>query len=65
MDTITFQKKELKNVIEESLREVLNQEIMKFRTLLLPPVSEREQKDIEKRYGYPRRKIEKTVEIEL
>jgi len=53
MATITIPKKELKAVIKESVREVLNQELMKLRALLLPFVSQKEQGDIEKRYGKP------------
>ncbi len=64
METITIPKKELKAVIKESFREVLNQEIMNFRALLLPFVSEAEQKDINKRYGKPSHRIAKTIDIE-
>jgi len=42
--------------VKESVREVFSQELMKFRALLLPMVSPKEQKDIEKRYGKPSRK---------
>ena len=60
-------RKELKSVVKESLREVLTQELMKFRALLLPAVSPKEQRDIEKRYGKPSRtrKATKTLEIEV
>lgn len=63
MATFTIPKKELKIVVKESIREVFNQELMKFRALLLPSISKKEQKDIEKRYGKPSRKIAKTIEI--
>jgi len=65
MTLITIPKKELKAVIKESVREVLNQELMKFRALLLPYVSPKEQKEIEKRYGKPVRQIGKSLEIEI
>jgi len=55
MTTITIPKKELETLVKKSVREVLNQELMKFRTLLLPLVSSKEQKDIESRYGKPSR----------
>jgi hypothetical protein len=58
-------KKEIKAVVKESVREVLSQELMKFRALLLPKVSEKEQKDIEKLYGKPIRKAAKTIEIKI
>lgn len=65
MNTIAILKKELKTVIKESLREVLAQELMRSRALFLSMVSRGEQKDIEKRYGKPLRRAEKTIEIEL
>jgi len=52
MATITSDKK-LRSLIKESVREVLGTEIMKLRALALPEVSDKEQKDIEKRYGKP------------
>jgi hypothetical protein len=65
MNTITIPKKELKAMVKESLREVFIQELMKFRALLLPFVSQKEQKEIEKLYGKPTRKVAKTIEIEI
>jgi len=65
MVNITIPKKELKSVVKESVREVLNQELMRFRALLLSSVSRKEQKDIEKRYGKPSRKVVKTIEAEI
>lgn len=58
-------KKEIKALVKESVREVLSQELMKFRVLLLPKVSEKEQKDIEKLYGKPVRKAAKSIEIKI
>jgi len=65
MTTITIPKKELRAVVKESIREVFVQELMKFRALLLPFVSQKEQKQIEKLYGRPSRKTAKTIEIDL
>lgn len=65
MATITIPKEKLKTMIKESVREVLEQESIKLRALLLPFVSEKEQKDIEKRYGKPSRKTAKSFEITL
>ncbi len=39
--TITIPKRELKTVVQESIRGVLKQEFMKFRAMLLPAVSEK------------------------
>lgn len=65
MPTITIPKKELKTIVKESIREIIRQESMKFRTLFMPSISQREQKDIEKRYGRPSRKTAKSVEIKI
>jgi len=65
MNTVTIPKKELKAVVKESVREVFVQELMKFRALLSPEVSPKEQKDIEKRYGKPICQSVKSVEIEI
>jgi len=65
MTTITIPKKELKTIVKESVREILEQESMKFRALFMPLVSKEEQRDIEKRYGRPSRKIAKSTEIKI
>jgi hypothetical protein len=53
MDKITISKKDLKILIKESVKEVLEQEMMRLRALMLPYVSNAEQKDIERRYNKP------------
>ncbi len=65
MSTITIPKKELKTAIKEGVRETLSQEFMKIRALLLPLVSKKEQKNIEKLYGKPSRKTAKSVTVEI
>ena len=62
MDTNVSEKKP-KGLIKESVREVLGSEIMKLRALSLSDVSEREQKDIEKRYGKPSRQKSKSYPL--
>ena len=64
-NVITIPKKELKAIVKESVREILEQESMKLRALLLPLVSQKEQQDIEKRYGRPSRKVAKSMEIKI
>jgi len=65
MNTITIPKKELESVVKESVREVLGQEWMKLRALAFSPASKKEQKDIEKLYGNPKRKAVKTIGFSL
>ena len=57
--------KKLKALIKENIRELLMQELMKFRALLLPSVSAREQKEIEKLYRKPLCKAVKTIKIKI
>jgi len=65
MNTITVPKRELKTFIKESVREIFEQESLKFRALFIPTVSKSEQKDIEKHYGKPSRKMAKSIEIKI
>lgn len=62
---ITIPKKELKTIVKESIREILEQESMKSRAFLMPWVSQKEQKDIEKRFSKPSRKAAKSIEIKI
>jgi len=64
MNTITIPKKELREIVRENIREILKQESMNFRAMVLPFISQNEQKDIETRYNKPSRKIAKSIEIE-
>jgi len=65
MTTITIPKKELKTIIKESVREILEQESMKLRAFLMPWALDREQRDIEKRYGRPSRKVAKSLQFKI
>ena len=65
MVTVTILKKELKTIVKESIREILEQESIKFRALALPFISQEEQKDIEGRYNKPSRKVAKSIKIEI
>jgi len=47
---------ELKTIIKESVKEALEEEIVKMRLMLLPDVSDKEMHDIPSRYGKPERK---------
>lgn len=65
MENITIQKKELKAVVRESVKEVFEQEFVKLRASLLPFVSPEEQKDIEQECASPTRKVAKNIEVEI
>ena len=63
--TTTLSEKKLKSLIKESVKEVLEAELIRLRALGLREVSPREQKDIEKRFGKPSRKVAKSYELEV
>jgi len=62
---IQIDEKKLKTLLKESVREVMRTELMQLRALVLPEVSEKEQKDVEKLYGSPSRKAHKEYEVEI
>lgn len=62
---ITIPKEELKTVIRESVREALQEELIKLRALFLPFVSQKEQKNIEKLYVKPSRNVDKRIHIQV
>lgn len=63
--TITITKKELKDILRESIREVISEERIQIQSLLLPDVSDKEQKNIEELYGKPSRKSAKSRTIKI
>jgi len=65
MDTLTISKKELKLAVQESVREVLAKELAPLRAMIFPFVSDKEQRDIERRYDRPSRKSVKNRKMEL
>ena len=65
MITITISKEKLRSIVKESVREIFEQETMKFRALFLPFVSQKEQRDIEKLYGKPSRDVAKSLKIKI
>ena len=65
MGNITITESKLKNLFRETVQEVLVLEFMKLRADLLPFISEEEQKEIEKLYREPRRKIAKSIKFKI
>lgn len=58
--TIQITEKQLKNLIQDSVAKTFDAKFMQFGALLLPYVSKKEQKEIEKLYKKPARKISKS-----
>ena len=54
--TTNISDKKLNGIIMESVREVFDARLMKLRAFTLPHVSDKEQTDIEKRYGKPKKR---------
>lgn len=63
--TTAVLKKEIKAIAKESIREALAEELMRWRSKQLPPVSAREQKEIEEQYGKPSRKGVRTIRVRI
>ncbi len=63
--TTNISDKKLKGIIKESIREVFNANLMKLRAFALPHVSDKEQKDIEKRYGKPSREKAESCSLDI
>lgn len=55
----------LRALIKESVKEAIENEVMKLRALALPNVSDKEQVDIEKRYGTPSRRKAKSLPFKI
>lgn len=65
MANIIITESKLKDLFRETLREVLTLEFMKLRADLLPSVSDKEQKEIEKLYRKPTRKVTKSAKFKI
>jgi hypothetical protein len=65
MKSIAISKKDLKILIKESVKEVLEQEMMRLRALMLPYVSKAEQKDIERRYKKPIHRAVRIINFDI
>ncbi|MCR4292309.1 MAG: hypothetical protein NUV76_05475 [Candidatus Kuenenia sp.] len=50
----------LKDIIKEAVRDVLDEEITKIRLLVIPYVSDEEQREIEENYSEPSKEIART-----
>ena len=62
---VIITREQLKKLVKESVREVLNVELMKTRASLLGFVLPSEQKDIEKRYKKPSRRVVRTYTLSI
>ena len=63
MLTTTITKNDIREIVTESVRDTLSSEFMKFRALVLPLVSLKEQKEIEKLLNKSDRSVGKKVRI--
>lgn len=63
--TTKLNEKQLKTLVRDSVKEALTSELLKLRALTLPYISSREQKDIERLYTRPSRRIARTYQINV
>jgi len=64
-DMTTALKNEIRKLARESVREVIDTEMMRLRASLLLSVSQKEQKNIEKLYKKPSRQAVRTVRVRV
>lgn len=62
--TTKLSEKQLKVLVKESVREVIDAEVMKLRATFIPFVGQREQKEIERLYKKPSRRLGKSYIID-
>ena len=55
---MNISEEKLKTLIKESVKEVLENEVMKLRAFAIPEVSDDEQKEVDEKYGFPSRERE-------
>ena len=51
----------LRNIIKDAVRDVLEEEVRMLRLLIMPYVSDEEQKEIEESYGVPSGVVSRTL----
>jgi len=62
---ITMNKEELKKIIKEAIKEVVEEERIESFLKSIPPVSKQEMEEINKLYGKPAKKEEPTYSEEI
>jgi len=62
---MTISKKELRTIVVEEVRDAFDSELMKFRTLALPLVSQKEQREIVKSLRRTDRSVGKKIRVSL
>ncbi len=61
----TVNDKKLKAIIKESVKEALEEELIKVRLMFFPEVSDKEMRDISDRYKKPEKKSVNSEKIDL
>jgi len=61
----TARQEELKTIIKESVKEVLEEELVKLRLMFFPEVSDKEMQDIIGRHGRPEKKSIHAEKIDI
>jgi len=61
----TADDKKLKAIIKESVKEALEEELIKVRLMFFPEVSDKEMRDISDRYKKPEKKSAHSEKIDL
>ena len=61
----TVSREELKSIVKKSVKEALEEELIKVRLMFFPEISDKEMLDISSRYGKPERKSVRKETIDI
>lgn len=61
----TLIERKLESVVKRSVKEAIEAQFMKFRAFLAPNISAREQREIERIYGRPARRVSRSYKISI
>lgn len=65
MQTLNATEEQLRLIIREEVSTILKKEFMKLRLMMIPVISQEEQKEIENLYGKPSFDVAETVELDV
>ena len=63
--TTQLTEKKIKNIVKESISEVLDSKLLKLGAVFFPHVSKKEQREIEKLYKTPSKNVSKSYFVKI
>jgi hypothetical protein len=65
MKTAIINERKLRIIIKDAVRDVLEEELMRLRLLIVPHISKAEQKEIERTYKEPSRTVSRRLTVRI